>query len=513
MITLSSTTRETRSRSRVYSHNPMIEVEIYTRVEGQISVGQQVRRYISTRSLEAPGATARIALQGKYFLGQDRTYLNTAEIRRVVQTGDMVKVWIRDATGVRRLDLIGTVRNLTLSEIEISGSPEHRVEMEVLSIGQALIDYQVFWHPHIATRNNFGGIGYLARSKGQIPSGRPDEVIKAIYDTFLNDAYIYRFTDGRSLRTALAFRGEAAQHGATLMAFSALGMDGPLWATMKRYADQPWNELFVDVQQEIPRVLDEADELGATDTEAIYFRPTPWGIQRWNALADTQGWGFVVEDDERMDDGFDLTRTDGSVYNFFWTPGKGIFSAFDQLSILYNRSDGLLPIYDADSIRRYGLRRLEQATEYVQFVNKANEQTSTTTAAQQLRSNSKKPTLWQMLAIRTLQMYQWNGYENFFQGQITTRGRIGPDRRHGARVGSVLTRSADGWQYYVTQLMQVYSYPDQHTTRWVVAKGRSPTDYETWWRQQLGAYQDRLSTKMDLATLRQAGLYSGEDNL
>lgn len=509
--------------SQIHKHNPAIQAEIYSRRYGGFTV-KSPQRYLSSRTLENPTASARIMFRDTV-VKTDRKSVDGRAWGDVLQSNDLIKVTIMGRDNKRHIDIYGLVKNVEIMQIDMAGEPEHYTEIKLEGFGSELVNYRIFWHPHLAGRNNLGGLGYLARSKGNIPKGKPHEVVKSLFDTFMNDEYVFQFADGDKLTKKLEFRGESSELSLGRTGLSALGMEGPLWATLKRYADQPWHEIFLDIQHERELVNlenrpDTSAQSGFTSTTraqsplsaffknqeklfgkvGLYFRPTPFTFDRWNKLAISTGWGFTLDEEERLDDGFELFRDISKVYSFFFATGKGVYSAFDQISSSYERANGVIPIYDADLVKRYGFRDLVQGTEYVDFKTKQDETHGTNTTS--------TFTKYEMLILRTLQLYLWHGYTDFWDGTLSTIGRIGPDPKTGIRIGSVITRKSTGWQYYVTGVQQVYNYPGQHTTRITVERGRDPQKYLEWWVSRVQSqYTDALSTSIPQYQLERFGLW------
>lgn len=488
-----------------YSHNPDIQCTFTTR-DGETFATKALFRYQSERHLETPTAKAHITLRGLRWSDLTNRRVADAEILNTLHSNDLCTVTMRDGKGDEHLDIIGLVKHTRPTIMEINGRPEHRVELEIEGLGRELEQYQIFWHPHIAGRSNLGGVGWLARSKGRLPKGRPDQVLQRLYETFLNDQYIFRLPDGRAISEALHLRFSAFRDSLAKTALKALGMESSLWETMRRYSDAPWGELFVDIPHESlgaqrpgtsapEQVVDRFLRSGP----AVYFRPTPFDFAAWDKLYGEHGWGFEYKDSERMDDGETLDRDESRIYNFFWTPMKSTYVGFDQLSLAYDQSSGLLPMYDEESIRQHGLRRLEQATEYVEPVTVADAKQGKMTPAQRHETATGQDYLSGLLIKRTLQLYQWFGYDEFYDGMLTTRGRIGPDASHGARIGSVVARSRDGWQFYCTGLMQLWQMHGPHTTRWTLTRGRDPHHYKQWWQGKLRGHEGKIQQSQQFA--------------
>ena len=510
--------------TQVFAHNPQTEFHFYSRKVGGFIVRTR-QRYLSNRTLADPVATAQIVLRDTVIRDNDRSSLNGRSYADILQSNDLCTVKMMGRDGVQHTDIIGVVKKVEVFEIELSGEPEHRTEIRVEGIGSELANYRIFWHPHVAGRQNLGGMGFRARSNGKIPKGKPHEVVEGLFDTFMNDEYVFQFADGENLKKKIDFRPEPDSISHSRIALSALGMEGALWETMKRYADQPWMELFVDVQHERSFAeISTKKETGAqsgftsstkvkTDYSAffnnqsslhgkvgVYHRPTPFTLDRWQKLSQSKGWGFSFDEEERIDDGYELARDISKIYSFFFVPAKALLSGFDQLGSAYDQSNGLLPLYDADLVKRFGFRDLTQATEYVQYITAGDQSHG--------KIETSQFSLWELLAIRTLQLYQWHGYPEFWEGVLTVAGRIGPDSEKGVRIGSVITHRGTGWQYYVTGIQQVDQFPGQHITRITVERGRDQKKYSDWWATKMsGKYNSKLSNMFPQYILERLGLW------
>lgn len=492
---------------QVHHHNPQIEVKFHTR-DQRVFTTKALLSYQSQRFLAHPTAKATLALQGHHFLDVADKSIKNAPVERVLQGNDLCTVSMLDAKGKRHVDIIGLVKVVTPTTREVQGRPQNATQIQIQGLGQELLQYQIFWHPHIAGRNNLGGVGYLARSKGRLPKGRPNEVIQSLYETFLNDEYVFTLADGRKIHEAIVPLFSVFPDSLAKTALKALGLESAMWSTLKRYSDAPWGELFVDIRHEAAITgLSENAQLvspglafASRDNRRVglYFRPTPFDFDAWDQLNQEDGWGFDYQESDRTGDGEQLSTDENKLYNFFWAPMKSVFSGFDQLSLAFNQTGGLLPIYDKESIQRHGLRRLEQPTEYVEFTGDSDQKQGVMSPAELQRSLTKATTLSGLLAKRTIQLWKWFGYaDKFLEGAIQTRGRIGPDRQHGARMGAVLTRKRDGAQFYVAGIGQQWNFPGPHMTTWTVERGHLPKEYRGWWKQKLDAFLSEYKGRVE----------------
>jgi len=472
-----------------FTHGPDIQLEFKPSHFFQPFTIKSCKTYNSTRTLENPASQALVSLQGHDFDDKAPVEVRGKRILDVLGLHDICKVRVRDGKGKQWVDVKGMIRNISEQLTDPQGKPGRNVQISLAGIGQALVDYQIFWHPHIAARSNLGGMGYLIRSKGRPPKGRPDEVLHQLADTFFNDDYIFRLADQTPINQAIFRNFGIITDGMAIIALSAMGMEGPLWQTLKRFSDAPWNELFVDIPHELNNPTSQA--LGdvpqfSYDNIHLYLRKTPYEREDWDRLAQKgSGWGFEYREEDRMEPGEMLARNVDKVYNFFWCPAKAVFAGKDQLAMVYNQSNGKLPIIDEDSVRKYGLRRLEQQTEYVQIANSAAAKQGVIPAADRVRMQTTALKWSDLLVDRTKRIARWNGYDKFEEGTIGTRGRIGADYNHGARIGGVITRQRDGKQFYITGIQQNWSHPGPHTTTLTVSRGHDPADYQAWWAKRL----------------------------
>ena len=485
-------------------HNPQIELNFTTSKFGSFRVGS-VQTYSSSRLMSEPTATAQVMLRGTVVQALLGSSVNGRSWTEVLTLNDLCVATMLSRDGKRHTDIVGLVKKVQVVEAEITGKPEHFVEVVLQDIAGELANYRIFWHPHLAGRSNIGGLGFLARSKGKIPRGKPNEVVKSLFQTFMNDDYIFKSVDGKTLAEIIEFRGENSILSDGNTALGALGLEGALWETLSRYSDRPWHELFVDVQHE-KELLQSKKDQSSLGKVGLYHRPTPFDIKSWDKLALSDGWSFDLTEEERIGDGFELHKDLARVYSFFFCPGKGLYSAFDQLSMAFDNSGGILPLYDADLVRRFGFRELAQGTEYIQFIGAKDSSSGLTTG-----SNLRK---WEALALRTLYLYQWFGYTDFYDGMFSVAGRVGPDPDYGVRIGSILKREKSNWQYYVTGVQQAYSFPNNHITRISVERGRNQESYKRWWRDRISSkYNSALSTRLPKNLLVKFGLWQEEDNL
>lgn len=460
---------------------PNITAHFHTR--NGLTFTAHPKAYNSHRSLNDPAASASLTFRGLRWQGTSNAKLDGQEIDSTLSLHDLCEIKITDRAGRVWTDVLGLINSIRVIRDNDSSSPSNGVVLQVMGLGDALQRYFLLWHPHIAGKANLGNLDMLRRLGGQIPKGRPDEVLSAFYGAFVNGDYIFALADGHKLNEVLQPRFQVMKDGYAQIALSSLGGRESLWALLKKYSNPPWGELFVDLQRE---QLNPARYNGlgpTTDLKrgvvGVYFRPTPFEIEVWDRLKMEDGWGYEYEESERMHlEAF--ARDADDVYNFFWAPAKSVHSAFRQQAILYGQSNGKLPIYDDDSIRRFGLKKYEEKSEYIQFFKGTDEKHTQLTLAQRRLFGTTENSAMALIKKRTEQLALWFGYENFYRGSLVLRGRIGAHRQFGGRIGSILRRKRDGHEGYITAISQDWEFPGPHQTTFEVIRMHDPKQYRAW---------------------------------
>ena len=474
--------------TEIFQSSPPPRVDILT-ANGDSFTLRNAVACTTSRSLSNPVAQGtatflddRIAHTGTKYDGK--------KFEDVIGLMDLATITWPSRDGKTWQDGLYMVQKPLVGRMKPPNGPEDRYTLSLVSVGEALQRYKIFWNPWLENRNNFAGLGFLARSRGKIVRGRPNQVILALMRIFLDDSYAFRFADGKKLKEKFLPLFSEIRDCLNVNGLNALNAEGSLWETLKRYADQPWNEFFVDVPHEnaIGRPSDatQAQQLelaGALkpygQQEAIYLRPTPFEPDRWNALREEDGWSFDYDGSDAIDAGEQMGLDADTVANYFWASPKVIFSQFDVIQTIRQQSGNRVPIAFEDSIRKFGLRVLECGTEYVQL-----EGTGAISPQDQREGNTTAQTEAELILRRTEQLARWFGYPKFFTGALTTLGRIGVGRKTGARIGGVLRNARDKREYYIEGITQSWSQGMPWVTSQSLSRGHIPAEYAAWRKER-----------------------------
>lgn len=474
--------------SDIYQASPPPRVEVTT-AKGQSFVLPNPVACETSRALENPVAQASLTFWDDIIEGTG-TAVDGELFTDVIKIYDLVRIeWPARDEREWQDGLYLVQRPLQQYAVNQDG-PESTFTLSLLSIGEALQRYKIFWHPWLADRNNFAGLGFLARSKGKVVKGRPNQVILALMKIFFDDKYIFRFADGKQLKEKFLPVFQDITDCLNVIGLNAMKAEGALWETLKRYSDGPWNEFFVDVPHENaigrPGDTTQAKQLelaGALQPygqhEAIYLRPTPFDSARWGALYQEDGWGFDFDGSDAIDGGEQLGPNADDVANFTWASPKVMYSRFDFLQVIRKQAGNRVPQIDAKSIGKFGIRVLEKSTEFVQFVDS---KLKLFTLAQKASGNTTAVNEAEMVARRTEQLANWFGYDEFWSGTLTTVGRIGASRKTGARIGGIIRNARDGREYYITGISQSWSMGAPWVTTLQLSRGHKPAEFAAWWK-------------------------------
>lgn len=461
-----------------YHHNPDITVEFVTFKGERFTITPH--SYHSTRTMQEPTSRAVITFKGLKWIKPSIPKLEGREIDRTLSLHDLCRIKLRDGEGNFHTDLVGLIHSVQTVETQSDGYPMTGTSIHVYGLGDAMNRSKFLWHPHIVGRSNLGNNDFLKRLGGHIPKGRVDQVLASFYNAFVNDEFAFTLADGRRLSMALQPQFSVIKDGMAQLSLASLGGRETLWKMLAKYADMPWNELFL-IPQEDAFHVGRASGLPPTNRGevSLVLRPTPFDLETWRTLRFEDGWGYTIKDSERKAPGFTLARNADDVYNFFWTPALSVHSAFRQQAVLFSQSGGKLPIYNTDLFRRFGVHKLERQTLYCQYMEKGHEVAGSIPPAKRLDMQSKSTAYWQLLQKRSLQLALWFGFPEFRKGVYVTRGRVGASREHGARIGSIVTRE-NGMEGYVTGIEQDWTFPGPHSTTWHVTRVHYPDEYGQW---------------------------------
>jgi len=460
------------------NQRPDIEVRIQTRA-GEVFTLKTLVAYNSNRSLNDAYSVATLLFDGVEVQGSDNEAVNGrpwwGKNGGVLRKKDLVGIYLRDHNGKLWPDVIGMVSSITVDTGEVAGTgiPQDGVKIVVNGLGRALSDYRIFFHPQFSTRPGLMlgyGLGTGLIQDGAPPSGRPDQVCRALFRRYFNSDFVFRLADGRNLSEAIRLDFAEIKDSFDQMAKNINGQQLSVWEALRKFCDSPWSELFARLDTDTGQLV-------------LTLRPTPFDLNTWESLRSQEGWSYSYDESQR--NGIESLMTDeDQVFSWFQAGALSGLSGIQGSIIQFRNSSGKVPVYDRDLIEKYGFKALEKTTDYIQILKSTDASSGQLSPADQKKANSQKKSLLSMLEARTAQLYYWFGYEDFVRGVIPMVGRIGDDKKWGVRIGSVLTRKRDGLQMYITGIEQNWSMDGDWSTSVTVERGHYSDDYRKWIREK-----------------------------
>lgn len=473
------------------NQSPDLHVEVISRTGDRFTLVDAVG-WESQHSMENPVQATTVSFKGTHVgavLGSSK-YAGKP-FYEVIQPFDNVHVTAMSEDGIRYTDVYGVAGKLTTNR---GANGDEITSLPVYSLGEPLINTLVFWHSAMAGRANLANIPWLRRASEPI-AGTPPEVLKQIFEAWFNDSSGIVLTDGRRLDQALRLFFHQFNDALAVTPLNAMNMEGSVWEAMKAYANTPFAEFFADhlpTEGQVGTFLagsglvSDFNHTRSQPQMALYLRPTPFIPTRWDALAQSPGWNFSYNDNERLG-GESITWWDTSDINsFFWCFGNHFQGRTDQLLKVFNDSGGKVPIVDNELLRRYGFRKFEKGTRYVEPVRQAENEGKL--SDEQKRNAKNKTDVWEQLALRNAELALMFGYEKMAGGSVPLRGRIGLSKYHGIRLGSVITRNHDGgkFQFYCDSYSQSWQIGSAWTTTVNLTRGVEPDKWRKWYADRLG---------------------------
>jgi len=294
------------------------------------------------------------------------------------------------------------------------------------------------------------------------------------------------------------------------------GPERNLWDLLMMYTDPPFHECFIDLRRN--GTYDYADTKysssttvsketqynadvthhpltfdidGAEKTHAVgkngnqanvsplvlYVRTTPFSPDTWGNLNQhTFSTADVIETE--------LASSDENVFNYFITlpTFDSVISGIGAMPIIASCTwdDSLnlpkVPIYDRDSIAKFGLRRFPaEQTKFVDFISKD------ITGQFYQTGLPTTMTIAKPCATLARQLLRWYSFgEDFETGFISLKGRVGIGP-NGATIGSRLVEygpsgSPTGKEYYIEGITQNWQVGTPLSTSLTVTRGHYPAN-------------------------------------
>jgi len=228
------------------------------------------------------------------------------------------------------------------------GTPQRTVTIQGQDSGKFWMIHQVIYEIAYLQEIPFLDLFRMQAASGVDVSFMPvSDFITQITERIINDKV--RRLAAFSSQQVKPFRVQATVREGIASATTAASVQGPIWQIAEIFADRPWNELFIEDEEEGPLVR---------------FRPTPYRSLAGEFVMPGATDPGSVELDGSAVVALKLRRGDRQLANFFWVPPGGSMldtSAVANVATL-QRGDLLDQQHGNNHPALYGVRRMQQAT-------------------------------------------------------------------------------------------------------------------------------------------------------
>lgn len=364
---------------------------------------------------------------------------------------DMVRVWLGNGSVSKPVLMPGFVSNIKDDYNLAKGAISDNATITGMDIGKLMVKRDIIYMPAI-------GFPGLLVMKGNPHNGTSEDIIKKLIKYLLFDQKI-QLADGKDIKAWLDIEKHIEEvskdKGYDWKIFEAENFyfnHGDLWKIVKQYSNQTMNEVFTQPGE---------------DKTYLVLRKRPFQSSDWpNAWKDLNSkWFGRYETD--FSDGPVIKRSlgisDDDTYNFWAVSNQiGGLSNEDMIAFLrgqesagtVNGKNIPMPIYDAESINRYGLRSYMATTPFLPVKNQENQEFC-----------------FQGMRLATLRIFEWYCInEEFENGSITIYGGA-PD----LYIGMPVVNTSTGLEYYCEGVSHSWS-PGNLTTTANLTRGIRPQD-------------------------------------
>ncbi len=442
----------------------------------------------------------------------------------IIQPYDLVQIDFKTDGGYNT-EMIGLVaRASSVLTVAHDGKPQRVIKIDGFDLGKAIQNFKLFFNPYVQTTRGleFGGQVYFGSDNELFYSKNPRdfiiEFLRMTFDEVYPNGPFYPLSFGENGNLKLTDLIDFASGISTVFEnhtildpFFLLGIgagnDVSIYDLIKFYSDTPFHEVFIDLRRPVQTPSLSGDPVKqATQTHTLAPKPstdmtqvlcaletapghsvqdlvndpslnpqtpinlnqpyvltmrtTPFGRTAWNAL----NTHYFLQTDVIQQN---VATSEENIFNYFEVEclRENIVQGHIQVSALNAATQGKVPIFDSDSIKKFGLKRYpSNTTKYVDFITVSDKENSDV---------SKKQ------AAMARELFRWFSFGELFEnGTITLKGRAGVDLQ-GITMGSRLVEcradgNPTGKEFYIEGVTQEWQLGQPLRTTATVTRGHYP---------------------------------------
>jgi hypothetical protein len=309
------------------------------------------------------------------------------------------------------------------------GTPARSVTITGRGISKALINFDVSIVPEAEFQ--ITATGWVESTGVTLSGKKPSEIIKAAWDIICAKHINYTWDNGKKLFDYATYRVVDRPNMTMLDNSAVANWQGSIWAFFREIAEDPFYELYEEVENGVP---------------VIIARATPFNESDWKALP-----SFTITDQHVQNE--ELGRSDVETYTIFSVGAKTLFAPNDVY-----KTFGVLPYWYKPYADKYGNRRLHVESAYTAVAN------SDITADQStiMRSMMKD-------------LYNWNIKNNsMVNGNLIVQGEAG--YKVGCRLNYASLEGDVDREYYITSVSHLFENFGAYVTQLGVTRGIESTE-------------------------------------
>lgn len=226
------------------------------------------------------------------------------------------------------------------------GTPQRFISVQGQDSGKLFQIFRLFWEAIYAEPNS----PYLDAFRLQAATGIEaaflpvSEAMKQLVERVINRRVAAMHAYADQAVPLVRFRGTVQQGIVSLNLIAPF--QGPYWGLVETMADRPWNEVFIEDEEDAP---------------VLIFRPAPYKNIRGEFIIPGAADPGTVEMDAAQVASLDVARSDDRVANFYYVPpGASMIDASQAVNVAAIASgEPFDTAYGNNKPELYGLRKME----------------------------------------------------------------------------------------------------------------------------------------------------------
>lgn len=291
-------------------------------------------------------------------------------------------------------------------------------------VNKAFIKFDIGYVPEAEVVSP--SIGYMEDNGVTLSGSTPDKIMKSMLDNIAKKHVNYKWGDKTALFNLIDTKLSARKDVVLKDATTLMNFQGSIWAFMKELADEPFHEIFWEINK--------------NNRPELVLRPTPFSESRWESLPYHE-----IEDKHVVNE--QVGRSDLETYSLYSVGTQTAFSNNDPFHTF-----GYLPLWYKPYADKYGLHRLHVDTLF-----------AAVTSAEDTADSG---------VIKNLQtdLFNWNIHNNsFYNGSIQVLGSN--QYKIGNRLRYKSIEDNSNMEYYITSVTNTYVNFGTWTTELGVTRG------------------------------------------